>query len=467
MRLSHRSSTILILAAMLSGVVASSPAQTVGTIHTFNGSNGETPGVVVLTQGRDGWLYGTTCLGGADGLGVVFKQSPAGAQNVLLHSFAGPEGSCPNGGLSLGTDGNYYGTAVQGGANGYGTIFKTSPAGNLTVLYNFTGGTDGEYPSAPPIQASDGNYYGSTIEVDPEESTIYKMAPSGSLSTIYTSSAADGWFIQSALLQGTDGYLYATATLGGAEECGALLKITTSGRLISNYSFHCGAMGLSPIGTLTQDGDGNLYGTTLNGGTHANAGTIFKIDNMLRSITILYDFGATSEDGRGGYTGLAFGTDGYLYGGTSIGGTAGAGALYKVSTSGIYTQLFSFPNLGGQNGQSPEAALVQDTDGIFYGVTEYGGLDGDGSVYSLNVGLGPFITFVKSQGRIGAQVQILGQGLGGSTAATFNGVAATEFTVVSDTFMTAVVPSGATTGPVVVTTPSGTVTSNMNFRISE
>jgi uncharacterized repeat protein (TIGR03803 family) len=226
-------------------------------------------------------------------------------------------------------------------------------------------------------------------------------------------------------------------------------------------------MGLSPIGTLTQDADGNLYGTTLNGGTHANAGTIFKIDNMLRSITILYDFGATLEDGRGGYTGLAFGTDGYLYGGTSIGGTAGAGTLYRISTSGTYTELFSFPSLGGQNGQYPDAALVQGTNGEFYGVTEYGGLDGDGSLYSLNVGLGPFITFVKSQGRIGAQVQILGQGLGGSTSATFNGVAATEFTVVSDTFMTAVVPSGATTGPVVVTTPGGALSSNVSFRIIE
>jgi uncharacterized repeat protein (TIGR03803 family) len=450
---------------MLSGVVASSPAQTVGTIHTFNGSNGETPGVVVLTQGRDGWLYGTTCLGGADGLGVVFKQG-SGAQNVLLHSFAGPEGSCPAGGLSLGTDGIFYGTAQQGGANGYGTIFKTTPGGDLTALYDFTGGTDGQYPSTPPIQALDGNYYGSTIEVDAQESTIYKMTPSGTLSTIYTSSAANGWFIQSALLQGTDGYLYATATLGGASECGALFKLTTTGILLSHYSFHCGTMGLSPIGTLTQDADGNLYGATVSGGTHANAGIIFKIDKMLRSLTVLYDFGGTPGGGRAGYMGLTLGTDGYLYGGTAIGGTAGAGALYKISTIGTYTQLYSFPDLGGQNGQSPEAALVQDTDGIFYGVTEYGGIDGEGSIYSLNVGLGPFVTFVKSQGVIGAPVQILGQGLTGSIAVTFNGVAATEFRVVSDTFMTAVVPTGAATGPVVVTTPSGTLTSNVSFRVN-
>jgi uncharacterized repeat protein (TIGR03803 family) len=209
----------------------------------------------------------------------------------------------------------------------------------------------------------------------------------------------------------------------------------------------------------------SLYGTTLNGGTHANAGTIFKIDSMLRSLTVLYDFGATPEDARGGYTGLTFGTDGYLYGGTSIGGTAGAGALYKISTSGTYTELFSFPNLGGQNGQYPDAALIQGTNGKFYGVTEFGGTDGDGSLYSLNVGLGPFVTFVKSQGRTDAQAQILGQGLTGSIAVTFNGFAATEFNVVSDTYMTAVVPSGATTGPVVVTTPGGALTSNVNFRI--
>jgi uncharacterized repeat protein (TIGR03803 family) len=455
----------LFRAAMLCALAVSSRAQTVSTIHTFNVTNGKYPQVVVLTQGRDGRLYGTTGLGGANGLGTIFKQGTAEGGNVVLYNFSGPDGSGPAGGLTLGTDGNYYGTASGGGANGFGVVFKITSPGVLTVLYNFTGGADGGYPTAPPIQASDGNYYGTTEGGSTEAATFYKMTPSGALSTIYTSSASNGWLVQSALLQGIDGSLYATAMLGGAFSCGAILKVTTTGALQARYSFPCGARGTSPIGTLTQDSSGNLYGTTLNGGTHNNAGTIFKIDSSLQSVTKLYDFGAFPGDGYGGYTGLALGTDGNLYGGTSTGGRAGAGSLYKIATSGTYTQLYSFPHLVGTNAQEPIAAPTQGTSGNFYGVTLFGGIDGDGSVYSLNVGLNPFVAFVKARGKIGSPAQILGQGLTGTTSVTFNGVTATSFSVLNDTYMTAVVPSGATTGPVVVTTPGGALTSNVSFTI--
>jgi hypothetical protein len=118
-------------------------------------------------------------------------------------------------------------------------------------------------------------------------------------------------------------------------------------------------------------------------------------------------------------------------------------------------------------GQWPNAALLQHTNGLFYGVADIGGTYSEGSIYSLNMGLGPFVAFVRPTGKVGQTAQILGQGLTGSTGVTFNGVPATSFTVVSDTYMTAVVPSGATTGPVVVTTPSGPLTSNVSFRISQ
>jgi uncharacterized repeat protein (TIGR03803 family) len=108
---------------------------------------------------------------------------------------------------------------------------------------------------------------------------------------------------------------------------------------------------------------------------------------------------------------------------------------------------------------------MQDTSGKFYGTTNLGGKSGNGTIYSLNMGLGSFITFVRPNGAIGGTAQILGQGLTGATGVTFNGIAATSLKVVNDTYMTAVVPSGATTGPVVVTTPGGTLTSNVSFRI--
>jgi uncharacterized repeat protein (TIGR03803 family) len=462
-----RSVMMLILLTMLCGQAVLSSAQTVNTVHSFNGTDGQSPQVVVLREGRDGLLYGTTYFGGINGLGTIFKQRTLGTGNVVLYNFNGPDGSYPAGGLTLGTDGNYYGTTVGGGAYGFGVVFKVTSGGALTVLYSFTGGTDdGGYPLAPPIQASDGNYYGTTDGAGAGDATFYKMTPSGSLSTIYTSSTSSGWFVQSSLLQGTDGSLYSTATLGGAFNCGAILKLTTTGVLKARYSFPCGVGGLSPIGTVIQGTDGNLYGTTLNGGTYNNAGTVFKIDTTHGSFTTLYSFGATTGDGYGGYSGLTLGTDGNLYGGTAIGGKAGAGSLYKITTSGAYTQLYSFPNLVGTNGQEPVAALTQDTSGKFYGITQFGGTFGDGSVYTLDVGLGPFVTFVKSGGKIGLQAQILGHGLTGATSVTFNGILATSFNVAADSYMTAVIPAGATTGPVVVTTPSGMMTSNVNFSIT-
>jgi uncharacterized repeat protein (TIGR03803 family) len=144
------------------------------------------------------------------------------------------------------------------------------------------------------------------------------------------------------------------------------------------------------------------------------------------------------------------------------GGTQNFGILYQITTNGVYNLLYDFTD----RAENPLAAPMQHTNGLLYGTTLQGGKSRFGAVYSLNMGLGPFITFVQPTGRIGQGTQILGQGLTGTTSVTFNGVQATSFKVVTDTFMTAVVPSGATTGPVVVMTPTGPLTGNVSFRIS-
>ena len=156
-------------------------------------------------------------------------------------------------------------------------------------------------------------------------------------------------------------------------------------------------------------------------------------------------------------------TDGYLYGTTAYGGADDFGTIFKISTRGKYQQLYSFSSTTGEN---PVAAPLQHTSGLFYGSTEYGGTYGYGVIYSLGMGLGPFITFVRANGKVGQKAQILGQGLTGTTSVTFNGLPASSFTVVSDTYMTAVVPSGATSGTVTVKTPSGMLISNKTFRVS-
>ena len=217
-----------------------------------------------------------------------------------------------------------------------------------------------------------------------------------------------------------------------------------------------GSNGRNPGGSLVQGADGNFYGTTNLGGFENN-GTIFKLDH--RGVSILYRFPGGSSGG--GPFGLMQATDSNFYG-VAGRGSSNAGVLFKITTAGVYTVLQSFTN---ETGAYPLAAPLQDTNGLLYGTTSLGGTNGFGTVYSIDLGFGPCVALVGYISQPGRTVQILGQGLTGSTAVAFNGIPATSFQVVSDTYMTAVVPAGATTGPVVVTTPTGTLTSNKNLTI--
>jgi uncharacterized repeat protein (TIGR03803 family) len=459
-----RVACMLGLALFLSSSFAS--GQKVRNVFSFPNANSTTePGEVALIQGRDGGLYGTTSgFGQTLTDGTAFRVSLGGALNVL-HTFNGEDGQFIEGGLTLAIDGNYYGTASQGGASGAGTLFKVMSTGTFALLYQFTGGSDGGYPNAPPIQAADGNLYGTTAT-----GTVYRYTPSsGTLNTILSLNAdgSQGQDVEAALLQAADGTLYGTAAAGGANGCGVIFRLTTSGTLLNVYSFACGAGGTTPFSALIQASDGNLYGTTVEGGNITSnrdcafgCGTVYKLSGG--AISILYAFSGEPADGALPSASLVEGTDGQLYSSTHDGGAFNVGALYRISTGGQYQLLYSF---AANIGANADGTLVQDTSGVFYGTTTLGGKYGAGSVYNLNMGLTPFIALVRYTGRIGQPVQILGQGLTGSTAVTINGVAATSFKVVTDRYMTAVVPTGATTGPVVVTTPTGTLTSNHNFRI--
>jgi uncharacterized repeat protein (TIGR03803 family) len=265
--------------------------------------------------------------------------------------------------------------------------------------------------------------------------------------------------------QSADGNLYATLGQGGTDESGEIVEITTSGSLVWSYSTICtfgnSSGGCGPVQIL-QATDGNFYGANFSGGSELGCGTIFKIDQEA-NVTVLYTFPNDSKYACNP-VGLMQATDGNLYGATIGSGRYGDGTLFKLTTSGDFTLLYNF---NGVAGNSPGAGLMQHTNGLLYGTTELGGKSNAGAVYSVNVSLGPFVKFVLPTGKVGQTAQILGQGLTGTTAITFNGAAATSLKVVSDTFMTAVVPSGATTGPVVVTTPSGTLTSNVSFRVNQ
>jgi len=230
-----------------------------------------------------------------------------------------------------------------------------------------------------------------------------------------------------------------------------------------------GTDGSEPAQGLVQGADGNLYGATQYGGVYPpscpvpyGCGTVFKLTPSGKSTT-LYSFCSQSgcADGIDPY-GLTQGTDGNFYGTTSTGGS-GSGTVFSITPSGKLTTLAT---LEGTNGADPYlGGLVQDTNGRFYGTTLQGGASGYGTVFGFAVaGLGPFVETRPASGKVGTTVRILGTNLSGATGVTFNGTAAT-FKVDSGSLISTTVPVGATAGAVQVTTPQGTLSSNVVFRV--
>ncbi len=513
---------ILRIGCMLVGflsLVLSLSAQTFNSLHSFDLTDGAFP-AAPLVQATNGDLYGTTSGGGAncglDGCGTVFKIT-AGGKLTRLYSFCSQpnctDGYYPYAGLIQATDGNFYGTTEWGGANsgpdGPGTVFKITPSGKLTTLYSFCsqGGsncTDGQYVYAGLIQATDGDFYGTTAGGGAYGGgTVFKITPSGKLTTLYSfcsqggSNCTDGRNPTAGLVQATDGDLYGTTYNGGANGtnceanyepygCGTVFKITAGGNLTTLYTFcsqggnNC-PDGVEPAAGLVQGTNGDLYGAASAGGSNvanceANSepygcGTVFKVTPSGK-LTTLHSFDGT--DGATPVAALIQATDGNFYGTASGGWPNGAGTVFKITPSGKLTTLHSFD---GTDGAAPVAALVQATNGHFYGTTYYGGANSDcpikihylipcGTVFSLSVGLGPFVETNPTSGKVGTAVKILGTDLTGATSVTFNGTAAV-FKVVSASLIKTSVPEGATTGTVEVTTPKGTLKSNVVFRVTK
>jgi uncharacterized repeat protein (TIGR03803 family) len=447
-------------------------AQTFNNLFNFDGTtNGDDPYLMSLVQGADGSLYGTTSAGGPHDAGTVFKIASGGALTTL-YSFCAQtncaDGSNPQGSLVLATDGNFYGTTTAGGNGscqvGCGTIFKLTARGKLTILHSFDG-PDGYWPYGALVQATDGNFYGTTSSGGPHGwGTAFKITQAGVLTTLYGFCAlhdcVDGASPDAGLIEANDGNFYGTTYVGGVEDCdqgcGTVFRITSAGVLTTLHSFDEND-GAYPYGSeLLQASDGSFYGTTTFGPT--TDGTVFKITPGNRFTTVhVFDL----TDGGTPKAGLIQGTDGNLYGTTTKGGAHAYGTVFTITSGGKLNTLHSFDST---DGNSPGGALVQATDGSFYGTTSIGGTDNYGTVFSLDMGLGPFVTLVRGAAKVGQAFGILGQGFAGTTSVLLNGTPA-SFTVVSDTFMKATVPGGATTGYVTVATPSGTLTSNVKFRV--
>jgi uncharacterized repeat protein (TIGR03803 family) len=469
-------------------LVLSLSAQTFTTLYSFGSMTNEGNYLLGgLVQATDGNFYGTTQEGGANpscdggtGCGTVFKLTPSGTLTTL-HSFCSqagcPDGEFPYSGLVQATDGNFYGTTYEGGTNNGGTIFKITPSGTLTTLYSFCSQgrsicPDGQGPIGGLIQGSNGSLYGTTWVGGLSScaylcGTVFKITTAGALTTLYSFTGfADGGKPAAGLVQGSNGNFYGTTNAGGANGFGGtVFEITPNGTLTTLHSFD-GTDGSAPAAALVQAANGSLYGTTSNGGG-GTLGTIFKM-TPAGALTTLYSFCLQSgcPDGELPSGGMVQATDGNLYGTTYEGGINESGTVFKITPAGALTTLYLFCSLSNcADGQNSHGGLIQDTNGNLYGTTQIGGADGAGSVFSLSVGLAPFVETQPTAGRVGAVVKILGQGFTGTTGVSFNGKAAT-FKVWSKTYLTATVPSGATTGFVTVLTPADTLKSNKQFHVT-
>jgi uncharacterized repeat protein (TIGR03803 family) len=384
--------SILLAALCLCAAGSKGSAQTFTTLLSFDGTDGanSTAGLIKATDGN---FYGTTSEGGANSDGSIFRITPSGALTTL-YSFcsksACADGANPLGGLIQATDGNLYGTTESG------TVFKITLSGTLTTI----GGTDGQYPLAGLVQGKDGNFYGTTSHGGANTctlrpgyrvscGTVFKITPSGAVTTLASFDQADGFEPSSPLIQATDGNFYGTTPEGGANYpgFGTVFKVTPTGTLTVLHSFD-GTDGEKSFAGLVQGTDGNLYGTTSFGGGNANySGTVFKI-TLSGTLTTLHSF--DGSDGSGADAALIQANDGNFYGTTSGFGSNNLGTVFKITPGGAVTVLHSFD---GTDGQLSYAPLMQGANGDLYGTTEFGAnsvcSEGCGTIFRIADGLAP------------------------------------------------------------------------------
>jgi len=438
-------------------------AQTYTDMFDFLDANGCCPSYPgALAQGRDGLLYGTAQNGGKYGYGTVFVIDPSTGAVTILYNFDITDGQYPQAGLAMGPDGAFYGTTYLGGATPpAGVLFRITSAGAFSVIHNFANVGDGGYPRQPPIPAPDGNLYG--ITGNDTNYVIYRVTPPGTFTPIITPPA----YSYGPMLLASDGKLYGVTNYGGTYNGGTVFQLTLGKtpklKIIYSFGASAGTLGINPNGGLMQASDGKLYGTTPNGGT-SSGGVVFQVTTG-GVYKVLHNFAAAppASDGYGSVAGLVQGSDGFLYGVNPNGGAGGFGTLFKINTNGTTFQVLH--NFDVVTGAGPTSTPILHTNGKIYGMTTSGGAFHQGVIYSFDNTLKPFASlFVIWSGKVGTSVGVLGQGSSNATGVKF-GTGPGTFVAANDTYMTATVAAGATTGHVTVLEPGGNLASPQTFKV--
>jgi uncharacterized repeat protein (TIGR03803 family) len=480
-----RTRTLAILGALvlLGGMAIPGQAQTYTPIYSFgvldstqNGPYGQ------LALGRDGNFYGEVNPVRSE----IYRIAPDGDETLLWMSpqSPNPQQQCVNG-LTLGVDGVLYGTCNLWDDNkdNGGVIFKYDPAqgqAGPSVLYKFPYCNYSTYGLGPLTLGTDGNLYGTTTgnagcPGNYTYGTFFQITPAGKFTILHIfqgANANEPGTPTGRLALGADGNFYGTSQIGGHPQDyngGTVYKITPKGKVTLLYSFpNTGPY--EPMGSVTQGADGKFYGTTYYGGTSGH-GTIFQLVKA-GTIKVLHNFNYHVDNAGFPAYPLTLGSDGSFYSPSLTFNMGGYGpeSLFKITTKGVYTDLYNLQAAacaqGTEDGCYLSSPMVQHPNGNFYGTNAQGGEVGRGMFYGLNTGLRPYIVLQFPRGKRGASIGIFGAGLTGATAVSFNGVAA-NFTVMSDTYMTATIPASAIKGYVTVTTPSGTLKSAVKLTVTK
>jgi uncharacterized repeat protein (TIGR03803 family) len=359
-------------------------------LFTGGGSDGAQPFAAVILAGP-GQLYGTTYSGGPLSQGTVFSIDTDGNGFRLLHAFIGDvsDGKNPHGSLVRDGSGNLYGTTYSGGSSDLGTVFKVKTDGTgFELLYSFLGRpNDGSQPLAALVLDGSGNLYGTTtFGGSPSDAgSVFKVKTDGTGFQIlhaFTGSASDGSNPAAALILDGSGNLYGTTVNGGSSNFGSVFKVRTDGTGFQILHLFAGANdGANSSASLILDGPGDLYGTTVNGGG-SSMGTVFNVKTDGTGFRVLYSFAGGPDDGANPSASLILNGSGNLYGTTQAGGLSNAGTVFKVKTDGTGLQLLHSFAGGASDGSSPVASLVLDGPNL-YGTTLAGGSSDRGTVFTL------------------------------------------------------------------------------------
>jgi uncharacterized repeat protein (TIGR03803 family) len=390
----HRSRFILALVIALAASFPS-PAQTFRLLYTFTGgTDGGNPWDAPLLH--DGMLYGTTWQGGINDYGVIYQLDIHTGAETVLHTFQGgtTDGAKPDAGLTRDAAGNLYGVTDAAGTYNSGTAFQLQPSGNL-ILSSFTGANGGG-PQTTLVGDGHGNYYGGAYFFGPRDNgTLFRMDPAGTITLLLAFNNVDGGGPKFGPLVLRNGDLYGTTFYGGKYNLGTIYRLNlANGKETVLHSFS-GPDGAYPVAGLTADSTGNLYGTTTSGGAHEGSncigqapgcGTVFKLANS-DTLTTLYSFSGTG-DGSGPQGAPSLDSQGNIYGTTNQGGSVvpqvcefGCATVFKIDPRGNFTVVYTFTN--SADGLGMYAGVTIGSDGTLYGSTPGGGAFNNGTIFAI------------------------------------------------------------------------------------